>query len=168
MQSIDPEPEQIFFRVNMGEVHRPHILVVEILDGEVGQHPSISKAMSCDVDFPPARLEVHIVLAPLLLPFLRLEGHRERPCHLDGNARWQIGSSLVVEEPEDLGLRVDGCAGELLAVDFIQLCHCQAHFPLIFRLGHQPFQLLLAEFQRSVLVFLFCLSMKSRKESYSH
>ena len=76
--------------------------------------------MAGDIDFAPRISIMDVILAPLLLPGLGLEGDREGASHLDRPAGGQVGRGLVVEEPEDVTFGVDGGAGELGSVDFVQ------------------------------------------------
>ena len=91
----------------MRKIHWPHVLIVEILDWEVGEHSSICKPVPCDVDFSPTLFKVNIVLSPLLLPFFCLESNGEGSCHLDSNACWKVRGGFVVKESEDLAFCVN-------------------------------------------------------------
>lgn len=115
----------------MREVHRPHLLVVNAVDGEVRQHASIRELAAFQVDLSPDVVVVDVVLAPLLLPVRRLECHWEGSRHLHGVHDWQLGSGLVVEVPENVVGDVDGSAGELDASDVVQLFHGQSQSPLL-------------------------------------
>ena len=115
----------------MREVHRPHFLVVQILDWEVGEHASVCEVDPFQVDFLPCVLVVNVVLPPLLSPFLGFEGNREGTSHLHSIADWHLGSSFVVEESQGVVLQVDRGARELNSGDFIKILEVDSCSPVL-------------------------------------
>lgn len=73
--------------------------------------------MTSQINFFTGILIVNIILSPLRFPFLGLEGNRKRPCHLHCLTDGQIWSSLMVEEPENLIIEVNGSTSELNLID---------------------------------------------------
>lgn len=59
------------------EIHWSDVLVVQVYDREIGQHPSISELMPCEIHLSPLLLVVDVVLPVALLPDLGLEGDGE-------------------------------------------------------------------------------------------
>ena len=109
----------------VGEVHRPHALVVQVLNREVGQHSSVGDLVASQVDLPPPPLVVDVVLPPLALPLLRLEGHWERACQDHSHVNRKAGSRLVVEEAQDPGGDVSAGNRKLNPRQRVELLHRQ-------------------------------------------
>ena len=76
---IDSEPIQdcVAGVSAVGEVHGSHLLIVDIFDGEVDEESSVGHDVSGQVDFLPRIFVVNVVLSPLFLPLLKLEGNWE-------------------------------------------------------------------------------------------
>lgn len=107
----------------MREVLLPHLFVVEVLNREVGQQPPVCELVALEVDESDFVVMVDAVVAPILLPGLGLEGHREGASHLYGLADWQVRSGFVIEEAQDLVVEVYRGAGEFDRVHLIVLFH---------------------------------------------
>lgn len=63
----------------MREVLLPEFLVIQELQGKIGEQATISKLMSSQIDLPPTLLIMDVVLAPLFLPGEGEEGDGEGP-----------------------------------------------------------------------------------------
>jgi hypothetical protein len=114
---------------NVGEVDVADIVVVEVLDGEVGQHTAVSELVPSEQHLPAVVIVVDQVPAPLLSPVLCLESHRERTSHLDCTADRQVGSGLLIEKPQYLVVKINRCAGnfylgQLVVLAESNLLHC--------------------------------------------
>ena len=115
----------------MRKVHRPHVLVVDAVDGEVRKHASICELAPFEVDLPPHVFIVNVVLSPFLVPVGRLECHREGARHLHCVDDWQIRRSFVIEESQNVVRDVHRSAGKLDSSDVVQLFHCHFIFPVL-------------------------------------
>ncbi len=93
--------------LSVTKVHGPHVFIIQVFDGKVGEQSAISELMTSEVNFLPELTVMHVVLPPLGLPLLRLEGHWEGASHLDCLADGEIGSGFMVEETQDLVVEVD-------------------------------------------------------------
>lgn len=89
------------------EVLLPHLFVVEVLDGEVGQQSAVGELVTLEVDEGEVVVVMHVVVAPVLAPGLGLEGDWEGASHLDCPADRQVGGCFVVEEAEYFVVEVD-------------------------------------------------------------
>lgn len=88
-----------FLGLHMWEIHRSHVLIIDILDGKIRQSATISELVTSEVDLSANVCVVNVVLAPLFQPDLRLEGHRERARHLDSFSNWQVRWCFLIEKP---------------------------------------------------------------------
>lgn len=126
LEGLDAKaPEKSLFCFLMGEIHGSHLLVVEVLEGEIHQETSIGEFAPGQIDFSPDVFVVDEVLAPLFLPEMGFEGNREGTAHLHCHAGRKVRTRFVVEEPHHLVVKIDRGAGELDFGQFIELLHCQ-------------------------------------------
>lgn len=91
----------------MRKVHRPHFLIIQILDWKVRQHTPISKLASDKINLFPRILVMDVIFAPFWLPLLGFECDRERTRHLDSFTNWQMWCGLLIEKSKYVVVEVD-------------------------------------------------------------
>ena len=108
----------------MRKVHRPHLLIIQILDWKVRQHTSIGKLTSDKINLFLGIFIMDVVLAPFWLPLLRFECDRERTRHLDSFTDWQMWCGLLIEKSKYVVVEVDRSTGEFDASIVVEFGHC--------------------------------------------
>lgn len=108
------------------KVHWSNILVVEINNREVSQHPAICKLMSSQIDFSSLFLIMNVVFSIRLFPLLSFKSNRKGTAHAHCFADRKIGCGFMVKKANDFRVKVDSSTSEFEIVSYdVELGKCE-------------------------------------------